>query len=169
MNKQQKMDRYFMDVAKRTAELSHALRRKTGAIVEKDGNILAIGYNGTPAGEDNNCENKVYYVAGPEDDHWGGQYIPDLADYPFEDENGKYYLVTKDNVIHAEENCLMKMARSNSSCVGATIFVTLSPCATCSRMLFSAGFTRLVYEEKYRDVRGLEFLERRGIKCEQLL
>lgn len=169
MDKQEKFDRYFMDVAKRTAELSYAKRRKVGAIVEKDGNILAIGFNGTPAGEDNACEYKVYYSPEPADDNWGGQYIPDIEDYPFEDKNGKYYLVTNDNVIHGEENCLMKMARSNSSCVGATMYVTMSPCIPCSRMLFSAGFVRIVYGEKYRDSRGLDFLERRGIKCEQLL
>jgi deoxycytidylate deaminase len=136
--------------------------------VEKDGNILAIGFNGTPSGENNTCEDRVYYSGVPVDDHWGGQYIPDPTDYPFEDEKGKYYLTTKDNVIHAEENCLMKMARSNSSCVGATMYVTMSPCVPCSRMMFSAGFVRIVYGEEYRDRRGLDFLERRGVKCDFL-
>lgn len=154
-----------MDVAQRTAQLSRAIRLQVGSVIVKNGNIVAFSYNGTPAGDDNSCENKVYMNPNP----MPGNYVEDPADFPYEDAAGVYRLVTKDTVLHAEENAILKMAAATSSSIGATIYVTHSPCIRCARMIHAAGFTRLVYKEAYWDTTPIDFLKSKSIECDRLL
>lgn len=149
-----------MDVAKRFAQLSTAERLKVGAIAVKDDRIISIGYNGTPGGWDNTCEEKVFMApsAGP----W---LEPDDIEkqWPFLDLNGRYKLVTKDEVLHAESNCLSKLARTTESGLGATMFVTHSPCLHCAKMIYQSGFVAVFYDTPYRNDDGILFLRECGI------
>jgi dCMP deaminase len=114
------------------AENSYCERRKVGAIIVKDKMIISDGYNGTPSGFENICE----------------------------DENK----TTKPYVLHAEANAITKVAKSNNSSYGATLYVTTSPCMECSKLIIQAGIKRVVFDEKYRIIDGLEVLERAGIE-----
>ena len=136
---QDKMDRYFMKVALLTAELSHAVRKKVGAVLVKDNRIISIGYNGTPHGWDNACEDIQ----------------PDGT------------LVTKSIVVHAEANALFWCAKTEIETDGATLYLTLSPCATCSLGIVQSGIKRVVYLDEYRDLSGVDVLRQAGIKVER--
>lgn len=125
----------FMDVAKRFAELSSAKRLKVGAIVVKDDRIISIGYNGMPAGWDNNCENHVGFI----------------KDEPV--------LKTKPEVIHAESNAITKLARSSESGNGADMFITHAPCLDCAKLIYQSGIKRVIFGTAYRDTAGLDFLK----------
>lgn len=129
-----------MKTAKLFAELSSAKRKKVGAIIVKDDRIISIGYNGMPAGWDNNCEDEV-------------------VDY-FSDRIPITTLKTKPEVLHAELNAIGKLARSNESGEGATMFVTCAPCMDCAKMIYASGIKEVFYAEDYRDQSGLEFLMR---------
>jgi dCMP deaminase len=135
-----KMIRTHMKVAEEYSKLSSAKRLKVGAIVVKDNRVISIGYNGTPSGWDNECEEviKVY-------------------------ENGKQELKTKPEVIHAEANAIAKLARSNESGQGASIFLTHAPCMECSKLIFTSGITKVYYKNEYRDSSGLDFLYKCGV------
>lgn len=137
-----KLDQYFMDIARRTAELSHAIKKKVGCVIARDGRIISIGFNGTPAGFDNCCE--------------------------YTDENGE--LKTKDTVIHAEANALYWCAKTEIITEDATCYVTLSPCKHCALGLIQSGISRVVYEEEYwnTDKTGLELLKKAGVVVEQI-
>ena len=150
----------FMDIAKRVAEMSYAKRKQVGAVAVKDGNILSISWNGTPAGTDNCCERIEYYdeIQGYHDDEI-------QINYPYANEHGFYKLVTKDIVIHAESNCLIKCAKEGRSTLGATLFLTLSPCISCAKMILQAGIKEVFYDEEYRDKTGIDFLNNHGIIC----
>ena len=124
----------YMEVAEQFSKLSYAKRLKVGSIIVKDDRILSIGYNGTPSGWDNNCEELV---------------------------NGE--LITKQEVIHSEANCISKMAKSNESSDGAELFVTHSPCIECAKLINGAGIKTVFYETVYRDNKGLVFLEKCGV------
>jgi len=130
----------YMKTAKLFAELSSAKRKKVGAIIVKDDRIISIGYNGMPAGWDNNCEDEV-------------------VDY-FSDRIPIKTLKTKPEVLHAELNAIGKLARSNESGEGATMFVTCAPCMDCAKMIYASGIKEVFYAEDYRDRSGLEFLMR---------
>lgn len=135
------MDNLYMDIAERVSQMSYASRAKVGAVLTSHNNIISYGWNGTPAGDDNTCE-----------------YIDDAG-----------ALVTKPDVLHAESNLLMKVAaQGGSGAQGATLYVTMSPCAECSKLIKQAGIARVVYRERYRDTRGIDFLLKRGVKVEQL-
>ena len=129
----------YMDTAKRFAELSHARRKKVGAIIVKDDRILSIGYNGTPSGWDNDCEYEI---------------------------DGEY--VTKREVLHAEANALAKLTKSTENSTNAMMFVTLSPCFECSKNIYSAGISEVYYSEEYRDISGIKFLEQCGVTIEKI-
>lgn len=133
-----KFDHFYMGIARDAAKLSYAEKLKVGSVAIRGNNILAFGYNGSLPGDDNTCEHIV-----------DGQ------------------LVTKDEILHSEENLILKLAQSNTTSIGATIYISHSPCVKCSRMIVAAGFTRLVYGEEYRDTRGLDMLERHGVKVEK--
>ena len=132
---------YFMKVAQLTAELSYAVRKKVGAVLVKDNRIISIGYNGTPKGWSTNvCEDE----------------LPDGS------------LVTKDIVVHAEANALFWCSKTEIITNGATMYLTLSPCATCALGLIQSGIKRVVFLEKYRNTAGIEVLQKAGVKVEQI-
>ena len=154
-----------MDVAKTFAKLSHARRLHVGAIVVKDDRIISIGYNGMPAGWDNNCEDKVY------DSGAGGWISPDEFEsmYPYTEYNEdaeeeyRYGLKTKPEVLHAETNAIAKLAKSTESGDGADLFVTHAPCIECAKLIYQSGIRRVFYGEAYRDDSGVKFLEKSGV------
>lgn len=117
------------------AKNSYCTRRQVGAILVKDRMIISDGYNGTPAGFENVCE----------------------------DENG----VTKPYVLHAEANAITKVAKSGNSSLGATLYVTASPCLECAKLIIQAGICRVVYKEEYRITDGVDLLRRAGVQVEK--
>ena len=138
--KQNRYDRAYMKMAQAFAELSYAERAKVGCvIVSPDGQIISQGYNGMPSGMDNCCEHE---------------------------EDGK--LVSNKEVLHAESNAITKCARWGSSTEGCTIYITLSPCVECAKLIIQAGIRRVVYGERYRNTEGIELLERANIIVEQI-
>lgn len=152
-----KIDYVHMKVAEAYSELSHARRLKVGAIVTKDDRVISIGYNGTPAGWDNNCELEVrnefeYYV-----DNGGEKYTGATID-----------LVTKNEVIHAEANAIGKLARSTESGEGATMYITHAPCFACAKMIHIAGINKVFYRNQYRNDDGIKFLNKCNIKVENI-
>jgi|MEHZ01.6.fsa_nt_MEHZ011655612.1_4 dCMP deaminase len=142
MNKWQEA---YMKTAETFGSLSHAIRLKVGAIVVKDNRIISIGYNGTPAGWDNECEDTFHHH-----------------------ELGTCTTVTKVEVIHAEANAISKLARSSESGLGADIYITHAPCVECAKLIYGAGIDNVFYKQKYRDDDGVQFLVACGIKVEQL-
>ena len=134
----------YMDVAERFAELSSARRLHVGAIVVKDDRIISIGYNGMPAGWDNDCEDKVWT------------------------QDGDYTLKTKPEVLHAETNAIAKLAKSNESGLGATMFITHAPCLDCAKLIYQSGIGSVLYRNSYRDTSGVTFLEKSGIQVTQV-
>jgi len=159
-----------MDVAERFAELSSARRLHVGAIVVKDDRIISIGYNGMPAGWDNNCED-IRWDAGA-----GGWISPEEFDeqYPFEGwheeagRNVRYGLKTKPEVLHAETNAIAKLAKSTESGDGAVLFVTHSPCLDCAKLIFQSGIRSVFYRDNYRNTDGITFLEQSGIEVKKI-
>lgn len=151
--------RAFMDTAERFAQLSSSRRLHVGAVVVKDNRIISIGYNGTPAGWDNNCEDKVYCDDG---DIYEQQYPKDSNTWE------RYKLVTKDEVIHAEANAIAKLARDGESGSGAALFTTHAPCVQCAKMIYGAGISKVYYRDAYRDDSGLEFLTKCNIETEKV-
>ena len=159
-----------MDWAKRCSELSHARRLHVGAVVVKDDTVISYGYNGMPAGWDNNCEDKVW------DPGAGGWLDPEEFDakYPYESwnenalRNVRYGLKTKSEVLHAESNAIAKLAKSTNSGLGADLFVTHSPCLDCAKLIYQSGIRRVWYGANYRDDSGIKFLEKSGIEVKQI-
>ena len=129
--KQRKYDVAYLKMAKEWAKLSYCKRKQVGALIVKDKMIISDGYNGTPTGFENVCEDK--------DDH------------------------TKWYVLHAEANAILKVASSTQSCRGATLYITMSPCRECSKLIHQSGIKRLVYVDRYKDDEGLLFLEKAGV------
>ncbi len=130
--KQLKYDVAYLKMAKEWAKLSYCKRRQVGALIVKGKMIISDGYNGTPTGFENACENEENYT--------------------------KWY------VLHAEANAILKVASSTQSCKGATLYITMSPCKECSKLIHQSGIKRLVYAEAYKDDSGLRFLEKAGIE-----
>ena len=130
-NKQKKYDIAYIKMALEWAKLSYCKRRQVGALIVKDRMIISDGYNGTPTGFENICEDDENYT--------------------------KWY------VLHAEANAIMKVAASTQSSQGATLYITLSPCKECSKLIFQSGIKRVVYYKAYKDLSGLEFLKKAGI------
>lgn len=141
----QKFRDAFMKTAETFAELSSAVRLHVGAVIVKEDRIVSIGYNGMPSGWDNNCEFMEY------------------------DDNGdELYLKTKPEVLHAETNAIAKLARSTESGLGATLFVTHSPCLDCAKLVYQSGINSVYYRNSYRDEAGLEFLRKAGVTVEKI-
>jgi len=160
----QKFVDYFMDVAERTSQLSHAVRLQVGAIIVKDDRIISIGYNGMPSGWDNNCENKEYMSRDA-----GGWLDPNeiYGQWPFEEETRRYRLKTKPEVLHAETNAIAKLAKSNESGVGATLFITHAPCLDCAKLIYQSGINNVLYRNTYRSDDGINFLNKSGVNVTQ--
>jgi dCMP deaminase len=141
--------------------------------VVKDDRIISIGYNGMPAGWDNDCENKKYMSSDA-----GGWLNPDEIEerWPFEEEDidpdlgyaRRYALKTKPEVLHAESNAIAKLAKSNDSGEGADIFITHAPCIECAKLIYQSGINGVYYSENYRDDAGIEFLKKSGVNIEKL-
>ena len=140
--KQKWIDAY-MNTAERFAQLSSAKRLKVGAVVVKDHRIISIGYNGTPSGWDNACENVVQ-----------------LSD-------DTVTTKTKDEVIHAEANAILKLAKSNEGGDGAVLFCTHAPCVECAKLIYGSGINKVYYRNQYRDSSGLDFLNKCAVEVEQ--
>lgn len=134
--KRNRYDKAYLRIAKEWGLLSYCKRKKVGAIIVKDRMIISDGYNGTPSGFENCCE----------------------------DNEG----VTRWDVLHAEANAILKVARSTQSCEGATLYITLSPCKECSKLIHQAGIKRVVYNNGYRDDSGIAFLKKAGVIVEQI-
>ena len=132
MTKQEKYDIAYLRMALEWAKLSHCNRKKVGALIVKNNMIISDGYNGTPSGFDNSCENHDGKT------HW--------------------------YVLHAEANAILKTAGSTHNCNGSTLYLTLSPCKDCSKLILQAGIKRLVYITKYKDSSGIDFLENAGVE-----
>ena len=154
-----------MDWARRAAELSHARRLQVGAVIVKDDTVISYGYNGMPAGWDNNCEFKDYDLSRD----FNGNYFPySEKEYPLEDERGRYKLKTRPEVLHAESNAIAKLAKSTNSGLDADLFVTHSPCLDCAKLIYQSGIRQVYFGQAYRDNAGIEFLEKSGIKVNKL-
>ena len=151
----EKFKRAYMQTAQTFAELSHARRLKVGAIVVKDDRIISIGYNGTPAGWTNNCEDEIFETTTEEINNTTVT-------------TTRKILKTKPEVLHAESNAIAKLARSIESGLGAAIFITHSPCLECAKLIYQSGIRQVYYQEKFRDDLGLEFLQASGVDVEQL-
>ena len=134
--KQKRYDLAYLKMAQTWGELSYCKRKKVGALIVKDKMIISDGYNGTPSGFENTCEDDDNYT--------------------------KWY------VLHAEANAILKVAGSTQSCKGSTLYITLSPCKECSKLIHQSGITRLVYSKKYKDSSGLEFLNKAGVEITYL-
>jgi dCMP deaminase len=166
-----KLKAAYMKTAETFAELSHAKRLHVGAIVVKDDRVISIGYNGMPAGWDNDCEYKDYMSVDA-----GGWLSPEeiTEQWPFEEylnEIGRdirYRLKTKPEVLHAETNAIAKLAKSNESGLGATMFITHAPCLDCAKLIYQSGISSVLYRNAYRDDSGITFLEKSGITIEQV-
>lgn len=157
----------YMDTAERFSQLSSARRLKVGSIVVKDNRIISIGYNGMPANWDNNCETTEWM-----DSDAGGWMSSEEIDesWPFiatSDTDGsyigRYRLKTRPEVLHAEENALIKLARDGESGKDALLFVTHAPCIQCAKLIYGAGISQVFYKHTYRDEAGLDFLFKCGI------
>jgi len=144
MTMKTKLINAYMETAKIFAELSHARRLHVGAIVVKDDRIISIGYNGMPAGWDNNCE--VWIEDGDLGSGWK----------------------TRPEVLHAESNAIAKLARSAESGLGADIFITHAPCIDCAKLIYQSGIKRVYFGEAYRDDSGVQFLERSGVQVSKV-
>ena len=129
--KQLKYDKAYLRMATEWGKLSYCKRKQVGAIIVKDRMIISDGYNGTPSGFENFCEDEEGYT--------------------------KWY------VLHAEANAILKVAASTQSCQGATLYITLSPCKECSKLIHQAGIIRVVYKEAYKDDSGIQFLQKAGV------
>ncbi len=131
-----KYDKAYLRIAREWGQLSYCKRKKVGAIIVRDKMIISDGYNGTPTGFENCCEDEEGYT--------------------------QWY------VLHAEANAILKVAQSTQSCEGATLYITLSPCRECSKLIHQSGITRVVYQNGYRDTSGVDFLKKAGVIVEQI-
>jgi dCMP deaminase len=134
--KQEKYDKAYLKMAREWATLSHCLRKKVGALLVKEGMIISDGYNGTPSGFPNQCEDP--------------------------DGNTHWY------VLHAEANAILKVARSANNAKDSTLYITLSPCKECCKLILQAGITRMVYIDEYKDRTGIDFLNEAGLQVVQI-
>lgn len=134
--KQFQYDIAYLKMAKEWSKLSYCQRRQVGALIVKDKMIISDGYNGTPTGFENICEDDEGYT--------------------------KWY------VLHAEANAISKVASSTQSCNGGTLYITMSPCQQCSKLIHQAGISRVVYHEAYKDASGVKFLEKAGVEIRHI-
>ena len=135
-SKQRKYDIAYLKMAQEWAKLSHCKRKQVGALIVKDKMIISDGYNGTPTGFENICEDDENYT--------------------------KWY------VLHAEANAIMKVAASTQSSKESTLYITMSPCKECSKLIFQSGIIRVVYNIEYKDKTGIDFLKKAGLEIVQI-
>ena len=163
-----KFQQLYMDWAERTAQLSHAKRLQVGAVIVKDDTVISYGYNGMPAGWNNDCEDKEWCSAGgwlsPEEIEEGWPFEGEYYDSSGYAIKGRYRLKTKPEVLHAESNAIAKLARSSNSGLGADIFITHSPCIECAKLIYQSGIKRVFFGKNYRNNDGIQFLKNSGIE-----
>ena len=135
-DKQLRYDKAYLKMAKEWAKLSHCQRKQVGAILVRDGMIISDGYNGTPSGFPNMCEN--------------------------DEGETQWY------VLHAEANAILKVARSTNNAAGSTLYITLSPCKECCKLILQSGIRRMVYIDEYKDRTGIDFLMKAGLEVVQI-
>jgi dCMP deaminase len=135
-SRKRQYDLAYMDIAKRWASLSHCKKKQVGAIIVKDRMIISDGFNGTPTGFDNHCEDDT------KDTHW--------------------------YTLHAEANAILKLAASTQNSMGATLYITCSPCRECSKLIYQSGIKRVVYLDNYKTFDGIEFLKKSGIQVQKM-
>ena len=157
--KQKYIDLY-MDWANRTAQLSHARRLQVGAVIVKDDSVISYGYNGMPAGWDNNCEDTEYTYDERDVVNGDWTYNKDTKQWS--------KLKTKPEVLHAESNAIAKLAKSTSSGNGASIFITHAPCHDCAKLIYQSGISSVYYRSAYRDSAGLDFLNKSNVKVTKI-
>ena len=161
-----------MKAAEVYAQLSSAKRLQVGCVVVKDNTIIGIGYNGMPAGWDNNCEDIEWCSAGgwlsAEEIIEGWPYEGTYLDADGNEMQGRYRLKTKPEVLHAETNSLAKIARSTNSSEGAALFVTHAPCLDCAKIIHQAGINSVYYRNTYRSTDGIDFLEKCNINVKKV-
>ncbi len=146
-----------MNMAQSVSQLSSAVRLKVGTVIVKD-NVVTFGYNGTPSGWDNNCEDTVFVI----NEEVMGTDMVSLG-YTQTDNSNWIKLKTKPEVLHSEANALMKIAKSTISSEGATLFCTHAPCIDCAKMIYQAGIFTVYYHDTYKNELGLEFLTKSGV------
>lgn len=158
---QKESDKYYINVAQLCAQNSYAEKLKVGAIIVKDNQIISDGFNGTPSGLSNECENRECIT------NWC--HLTKTTPSTDKACTGCYYLKlrTKPEVLHAESNAILKCARYGKATYGSTLYITHSPCIECSKLIIQAGIKRVVYVEPYRKTNGLDLLKRVGIIVEQ--
>jgi len=144
MPHQNELDRTYIQMATVWSRLSKARRKQVGCLIVRDGTIISDGYNGTPRGFDNNCE-QSFNTMHSED----------------------YSLVTKPEVLHAESNAITKLAKSTQSSAGATMYTTASPCLDCAKLIIQSDIHRLVYNELYKNEQGINLLKKAGVIVER--
>lgn len=142
--KKRKYNLFYMNIAEQCSQLSHCERKKVGSVIVKDGNILAFGFNGTPSGFDNTCETHISISVD------------------------EFTEVTKPEVLHAELNAICKIAKSTQSTEDATLYVTMSPCVECAKIIIQSGIKEVYYGEEYRIKDGIELIKKANIHIEQI-
>ncbi len=152
-----RIDYAHMNAARTYAELSYARRLKVGAIVTKEDRVISIGYNGTPKGWDNNCEDEIAEKFEYIIDEGGPSHTGTTT-----------HLKTKPEVIHAEANAIAKLARSKESGEHSTMYITHAPCFDCAKLIYTAGIKKVFYNVPYRSNDGIEFLKKCNVEVEQL-
>lgn len=156
------IDDVLMATAYNFAELSSAKRKQVGAVLSRDGRIIACGYNGTLPGEDNRCED-VCTVCGGSGQRMSKRFPGESEDCVSCSGTG---LITSEFVLHAEQNILTFCLREGISTKGCRLDITMAPCKTCSKLVASAGIIKVIYDEVYRDMSGIEFLNKVKNKIE---
>lgn len=172
----QKFVDYYMAIADTTSQLSSAIRLQVGAVIVRENQILATGYNGMPSGWENVCEVKEYclerdingdYFPGTEENYPYVEEVHGEEEAPSQTYKVRYRLVTRQEVLHAESNALAKVAKSTENSDGATLFCTHAPCIECAKLIYQSGIKKVYYRSQYRDDSGLKFLERGGVSVEK--
>ena len=158
MPKQVDLDKTYLKMAETWAQLSKARRKKVGCLIVKNGAIISDGYNGTPRGFHNNCETEV-----PRTDVFPNIVVDDDGNFV----EGTYNLTTKPEVLHAESNAITKLAKSTQSSEDSTMYITISPCVDCSKLIIQSGIKRVVFGELYRNDKGIKLLKKANIEVVQ--
>ena len=150
---QKYLDQAYLDIAKRWSLLSKANRKKVGCIIVKNGAIISDGYNGTPSGFDNECETSI---------------MPKSIAPKKLSEHASHCLITKPEVLHAESNAITKLAKSTQSSEGATMYITVSPCLDCAKLIIQSAIKSVIYGEVYKNKDGLTLLKKANIKTYEI-
>lgn len=157
MASQKDLDVAYLKMAEIWSDLSKAKRKRVGCLIVKNGAIISDGYNGTPMGFNNNCEDKVSRKDFDMKVDGEGNFV-----------EGTYQLKTKTEVLHAESNAITKLSKSTQSSEGSTMYITISPCVDCAKLIIQSGIKRVAYRELYRNNKGINLLEKAKIQVDKI-